>query len=51
MAGVSYPQMIAAFKTWYGQNKTQPSNSVEIDGQPAVRKSSFGEMLQAGLTD
>ena len=50
MAGVSYPQMIAAFKTWYGQNKTRPSNSVEIDGQPAVRKSSFGEMLQAGLT-
>jgi hypothetical protein len=43
--------MIAAFKTWYGQNKTRPSNSVEIDGQPAVRKSSFGEMLQAGLTE
>jgi hypothetical protein len=50
MANVTYPQMIAAFKTWYGQNKTRPSNSVEIDGQPAVRKSSFGEMLQAGLT-
>jgi hypothetical protein len=50
MANVSYPQMIAAFKTWYGQNKTRPSKSVEIDGQPAVRKSSFSEMIVAGLT-
>ncbi len=50
MANVTYPQMIAAFKTWYGQNKTRPSPTVEIDGQPAVRKASFGEMVQAGLT-
>ncbi len=41
--------MIAAFKLWYGQNKTRPSPTVEIDGQPAVRKSSLGEMIQAGL--
>ena len=51
MAGVSYPQMIAAFKTWYGQNKTRPSKSLIIDGQAAIRKASFGEMLQAGLTE
>lgn len=51
MAGVSYPQMIAAFKTWYGQNKTRPSKSLIIDGQAAIRKSSTGEMLQAGLTE
>lgn len=42
--------MIAAFKTWYGQNKTRPSQTVQIDGQNAVRKSSFGEMIAAGLT-
>jgi hypothetical protein len=50
MGNVTYPQMIKAFKTWYGQNKTRPSKSVEIDGQSAVRKSSFGEMLVTGLT-
>lgn len=49
-AQVTYPQMIAAFKTWYGQNKTRPSSTVQIDGQNAVRKSSFGEMIAAGLT-
>lgn len=50
MATVTWPVMIAAFKEWYGQNKTRPSPTVEIDGQPAVRKSSLGEMIQAGLT-
>lgn len=50
MANVTYPQMIAAFKSWYGQNKTRPSKTVEIDGQAAVRKSSVGEMVTAGLT-
>ena len=49
-AQVTYPQMIAAFKTWYGQNKTRPSRTVQVDGQDAVRKSSFGEMIAAGLT-
>jgi hypothetical protein len=49
-AQVTYPQMIAAFKTWYGQNKTRPSSTVQVDGQDAVRKSSFGEMIASGLT-
>ena len=50
VAQVTYPQMIAAFKTWYGQNKTRPSSTVQVDGQDAVRKSSFGEMISSGLT-
>ena len=50
VAQVTYPQMIAAFKTWYGQNKTRPSSTVQVDGQDAVRKSSFGEMIASGLT-
>jgi hypothetical protein len=47
---ITYPEMIAAFKLWYGQNKTRPSPTVQIDGQDSVRKSSFGEMIVAGLT-
>jgi hypothetical protein len=51
MAGtVNYALMIATLKKWYGENKTRPSKSVEIDGQPAVRKSSFSEMIVSGLT-
>lgn len=47
---VNFPLLIATLKKWYGENKTRPSPTVEIDGQPAVRKSSLGEMIQAGLT-
>jgi hypothetical protein len=46
---VEYPQVILAIKTWIGQHKVTPSSSMEVDGQPAIKKAGFGDMLSMAL--
>jgi len=46
---VEYPVVIASIKEWVGKHKVKPASSVEVEGQPAVKKASFGDMLSMGL--
>jgi hypothetical protein len=48
---VEYPVMIAAIKQWIGGHKTTPSQSMEIDGQPAMKKAGLMDMLAMALTE
>ena len=51
MTGVPYPVVIAAIKEWIGGHKTMPSQSMEIDGQPAIKKASFADMCTMAFTE
>jgi hypothetical protein len=48
---IEYPVMIAAIKEWVGKHKVAPSQSIEIDGQPAIKKAGFADMLAMALGD
>ena len=48
---VEYPVVIMAIKEWIGGHKTMPSQSMEIDGQPAVKKASFADMCTMAFQD
>lgn len=48
---VEYPQVMMAIKDWVGKNKTGPASSVETEGQPAIKKRSFAELIAAGFAD
>ena len=48
---VEYPVVIMAIKEWIGGHKTMPSQSMEIDGQPAIKKASFSDMCTMAFTE
>lgn len=48
---VEYPVVIMAIKEWIGGHKTMPSQSMEIDGQPAIKKASFADMCTMAFTE
>ena len=51
MTGTPYPVVIAAIKKWIGGHMTVAAQSIEVDGQPVMRKSGFGDLVAAALSD
>lgn len=51
MTGTPYPVVIAAIKEWIGGHKTTPAQSIEVEGQPVMRKSGWGDYLSAAISD